>query len=207
MMDGSSIAFYGIATFVLATALLAVTATKIFRAAIWLLFSLIGIAGLYFWMQVEFVAAVQIIVYVGGIVVLIIFSIFLTQQSETMPRPTIGRMIFSGLAALFGLAFTFNLIFQHSFPVPSTQAFLVSPEAIGTAMLSTTNYGYVLPFEVVSILLLASMIGCIVIAMKVPAAQQQSNATALQTHFPEEPTPPVSNVLIPSTTEKEEVDQ
>jgi hypothetical protein len=65
----------------------------------------------------------------------------------------------------------------------------------------------VLPFEVVSILLLASMIGCIVIAMKVPAAQQQGNATALQTHFPEEPNPPVIAVLIPSTTEKEEVDQ
>ena len=57
------------------------TTTKIFRAAIFLLFTLIGVAGLYFWMQIEFVAAVQIIVYVGGIVVLIIFSIFLTQQS------------------------------------------------------------------------------------------------------------------------------
>ena len=52
------------------------TTTKIFRAAIFLLFSLMGVAGLYFWMHVEFVAAVQIIVYVGGIVVLIIFSIF-----------------------------------------------------------------------------------------------------------------------------------
>ncbi len=57
-----------------------------------LLFSLIGIAGLFFWMQVEFIAAVQIIVYVGGIVVLIIFSIFLTQQSgDEMPRPVKNR--------------------------------------------------------------------------------------------------------------------
>ena len=73
---------------ILGGGLLAVTSRKIFRSAIWLLFSLIGIAGLYFWFQVDFIAAVQIIVYVGGIVVLIIFSIFLTQQSgKEMPNP------------------------------------------------------------------------------------------------------------------------
>ena len=81
------IIFYFLAAFILGTGLMAVTVRKIFRAAIWLLSSLVGIAGLYFWMQVEFIAAVQIVVYVGGIVVLIIFSIFLTQQSGTeLPR-------------------------------------------------------------------------------------------------------------------------
>jgi NADH-quinone oxidoreductase subunit J len=70
------------------------TTRKIFRSAIWLLFSLIGIAALYFWLQVEFIAAVQIIVYVGGIVVLIIFSIFLTQQSgNEMPKQPLKRTI------------------------------------------------------------------------------------------------------------------
>src|SRR3954469_18661996 len=102
-MNGSQIIFYLIAAFVLGTAVLAVTTRKIFRAAIWLLFSLVGIAGLYFWMQVEFIAAVQIIVYVGGIVVLLIFSIFLTQESgKEMPKPSMKRIIFSLLAALFG---------------------------------------------------------------------------------------------------------
>ena len=80
-MNTSAIIFYAIATLILGAALLAVTTLKIFRSAIWLLFSLVGIAALYFWMQVEFIAAIQIVVYVGGIVVLIIFSIFLTQQS------------------------------------------------------------------------------------------------------------------------------
>jgi NADH-quinone oxidoreductase subunit J len=83
------------------------TTTKIFRAAIFLLFTLIGVAGLYFWMQIEFVAAVQIIVYVGGIVVLIIFSIFLTQQSGLeMPKATLQRKIFSCIAAICGAGLT-----------------------------------------------------------------------------------------------------
>ena len=80
-MSASAVVFYILSLFILASGLLAVTSRKIFRSAIWLLFSLTGIAGLYFWLQMEFIAAVQIVVYVGGIVVLIIFSIFLTQQS------------------------------------------------------------------------------------------------------------------------------
>ncbi len=167
-MNASVIIFYIISAFVLGAALLAVTTRKIFRAAVFLLFSLIGIAALYFWMQVEFVAAVQIIIYVGGIVVLIIFSIFLTQKSgNEMPKPVRSRAIFSGLAVIFGFAFTYNLIREYGFKEISTQPFEVKVSDIGSQMLSTTDHGFVLPFEVVSILLLAAMIGCIVIAIKV----------------------------------------
>lgn len=167
-MEASAIIFYAISAFLLGTALLAVTSGKIFRSAIWLLFSLVGIAALYFWMAVEFVAAVQIIVYVGGIVVLIIFSIFLTQQSgEKMPKQSVKKIIFSALAALFGLGFTYNLIDEYGFTATS-QVFDPTVEQIGTQMLSTTEHGFILPFEVVSFLLLAAMIGCIVIAMKTP---------------------------------------
>ncbi|HEX3081528.1 MAG TPA: NADH-quinone oxidoreductase subunit J, partial [Puia sp.] len=74
-MNATVIIFYILSAFILGAALLAVTTRKIFRSAIFLLFSLIGTAALFFWMGVEFVAAVQIIIYVGGIVVLIIFSI------------------------------------------------------------------------------------------------------------------------------------
>ena len=147
--------------------MLAVTTRKIFRSAIWLLFSLIGIAGLFFWMQMEFIAAVQIIVYVGGIVILIIFSIFLTQQSgKEMQKPIRNRAIFSALASIFGFAFIYRLISQHTFNATSNTSIEPSVSNIGTQMLNTTEYGYILPFEVVSILLLAAMIGCIVIAMK-----------------------------------------
>jgi NADH-quinone oxidoreductase subunit J len=166
-MNASVIIFYIIAAFILVSGFLAVTARKIFRSAIFLLFSLMGIAALYFWMEVPFIAAVQIIIYVGGIVVLIIFSIFLTQKSgEEMPKPLRSRTLFSALAVLFGFAFSFNLIRQYGFSTGTGQTFDVKVSDIGTQMLSTTAYGFVLPFEVVSFLLLAAMIGCIVIAMK-----------------------------------------
>jgi len=166
-MNTSAIIFYAISALILGAAILAVSTLKIFRSAIWLLFSLVGIAALYFWMQVEFIAAIQIVVYVGGIVVLIIFSIFLTQQSgKEMTKPATSKIIFSSLAALFGTAFTFNLINHYGFDTSSAQPFNNSVSEIGTQMLSTTSYGFILPFEVVSMLLLAAMVGCIVIAMK-----------------------------------------
>src|SRR5436190_5459701 len=115
-MTASQVIFYLLSAFILATAILSVTSGKIFRSAIWLLFSLIGVAGLYFWLEVEFIAAVQIVVYVGGIVVLIIFSIFLTQQSgKEMPKAPLTRTIASIMAVLFGFAFTYMLIRDYGF--------------------------------------------------------------------------------------------
>ena len=167
-MNASTIIFYILAATIVGGGAMAVTSRKIFRSAVFLLFSLIGIAGLYFFMDYEFIAAVQIIVYVGGIVVLIIFSIFLTHGSgEDMKRPAIGRGVFSALAAAFGCMLTMYIISQHTFVTSGKPALESSPGNIGAQMLSTTEYGYMLPFEVVSILLLAAMIGCIVIAIKV----------------------------------------
>ncbi len=166
-MTAEQIIFYILSALILTAGLLAVTTRKIFRASIWLLFSLMGIAGLYFWMEVNFIAAVQIIVYVGGIVVLIIFSSFLTQKSgKEMPRPVSSRMLFSILAVVFGFAFAWSLIYKNEFAVTSDKPFTAEVAEIGTQLLSTKEHGYVLPFEVVSMLLLAAMVGCIVIAMK-----------------------------------------
>ena len=165
-MNGSQIIFYILSAAVLTLAVLSVTSRKIFRSAIWLLFTLVGIAGLYFWMEVEFIAAVQIIVYVGGIVVLIIFSIFLTHQSgKELPGPAPVRAVAGILAAVFGLTLSMLLINGHAF-IQNNTRFDSSPERIGMQMLETGAGGFALPFEVVSMLLLAAMIGCIVIAMK-----------------------------------------
>ncbi len=176
-MSASVIIFYLLATFILVTGLLAVTTGKIFRSAIWLLLSLTGIAGLYFWLQLEFIAAVQIIVYVGGIVVLILFSLFLTQRSGTeMARPALGRTLFSILASVIGfvlvyaviyLSFSGEHLYRRHLPQPALDA---SVSTIGMQLLSTK--GYALPFEVVSVLLLAAMVGCIVIALKIKPVEK-----------------------------------
>jgi NADH-quinone oxidoreductase subunit J len=171
-MTGSAIIFYLLGLLSLVSGFLAVTTRRIFRAAIYLLFSLIGIAGIYFWLQYEFIAAVQIVVYVGGIVVLIIFSIFLTQQSgEKLPSPSLRKLILSALAAVFGLALVALQIFSYQFKGNDVQRIEPSVANIGSQMLDTKTTGYALPFEVVSILLLAAMIACIVIAMRMPKQQ------------------------------------
>lgn len=166
-MGATAIVFYVLSAVMLTAGILAVTTKKIFRAAIWLLFSLIAIAGLYFWMQMEFIAAVQVAVYVGGIVVLIIFSVFLTQRSgKEMQKPALSNTIFSALAVLAGLGMTCLIISRYTFRPASQPAIDHGVSTIGMQMLSTTDYGYVFPFEVVSILLLAALVGCIVIAGK-----------------------------------------
>lgn len=176
-MTAAQIIFYILSAFILGTAVLSVTTRKIFRAAIWLLFSLIGIAGLYFWLQVEFIAAVQIVVYVGGIVVLIIFSIFLTQQSgKEMAKAPLRRTIAAAFAVVFGFALTYMLIYEYGFTAGS-RPFDNEVARIGAQMLSTEKGGFALPFEVVSILLLAAMIGCIVIATKAPKQEVQKANT------------------------------
>jgi len=166
-MSGSTIIFYMLAALTLVSGVLAVTTRQIFRAAIFLLFSLIGIAGLYFWMQYDFIAAVQIVVYVGGITVLIIFSIFLTQQAgDLLPKQKIGRQVFSGLAVFCGFALTMLQLFQHSFKTTASQPIVPTVSNIGDRMLGVAEDGFALPFEVVSMLLLAALVGCIVIALR-----------------------------------------
>lgn len=167
MMELNQLPFYLVSAFILITGLLTVTSKKLFRSAIWLLFSLIGIATLYFLMEVEFAAAVQIIVYVGGIVVLIIFSIFLTQQTGAdMPSAIDRRKLFSALAVLTGAVFACTLLMHYGWGEPSTTVFDPSVKRIGHLLVGSSEGSFVLPFELVSILLLAAMIGCIVIAMK-----------------------------------------
>jgi NADH-quinone oxidoreductase subunit J len=169
-MSASVIIFYILSTIVLGGGIMAVTSTKIFRAAVFLLFSLLGVAGVYFFLDNNFIAAVQIVVYVGGIIVLIIFSIFLTQASgSNMPKPKVGRAFFSALSVLIGLLLTLLFISEQKFTSTINPVMQAEVKDIGRQMLSTTEHGFVLPFEVVSILLLASMIGCIVIAIKRPA--------------------------------------
>ena len=166
-MKGENIIFYFLAAMTLVSALLAVSSRQLFRSAVYLLFSLVGIAGIYFWLHYEFIAAVQIVVYAGGIAVLIIFSIFLTQKSgEELPKQNGGRLLFSAFAALAGFGFTVLQVFNYNFITSKETAVDPTVLAIGSRMLGMGKEGFALPFEVVSMLLLAAMIGCIVIAMR-----------------------------------------
>lgn len=162
--------FYLIAIMLLVFGVLTVTTRKIFRSAIYLLFTLINVAALFFYLQYEFLAAVQIVVYVGGIVVLILFSLFLTQQVQAeLPNYSRGRIIFSAFTVFIGFALAFTVIYRHSFPEVKNTNSEITMSAIGTQLLNYGDGGYILPFEAVSVLLLAAMIGAIAIALKTKA--------------------------------------
>ncbi len=162
-----AIIFYSIATIMIVFSLLAVTARKILRAAVYLLFALGGTAGIYFMVNYFFLAAVQLIVYAGGIVVLIIFSILLTSHiEEKMQKPDVWKIILTSIVGLGGASLSIYIITNHVFtPQPDTGV-EVNMTTIGEKLLGYGAGGYVLPFEVISILLLAAMIGAIVVAKR-----------------------------------------
>lgn len=167
-MDGKTGIFYLLAALTLGSSFLAVTSRMIFRSAIYLLFTLMGVAGFYFWLDYNFIAAVQIVVYVGGITVLIIFSIFLTQQAgEQLPKPRWSQQLFAALAGFCALALVMLQVMNHQFPAAKVSS-SPSMDAIGRELLDIEQSGYALPFELISILLLAALVGCIVIAIRLP---------------------------------------
>jgi NADH-quinone oxidoreductase subunit J len=163
----NQVMFFLFAAMILVFSVLTVTSRKILRAAVFLLFVLISTAGLYFALNFNFLAAVQLTVYAGGIVVLIIFSILLTSHvSERAVMAPVKQSILSALATLAGATLTLMTILRFNF-VPGT-----GPEPqqnitdIGNSLVSYNRDGYALPFEVISVLLLAAMIGAIVVAKK-----------------------------------------
>jgi NADH-quinone oxidoreductase subunit J len=164
MMTPNQIMFLLFSVVIVAFSILTVTSRKILRAAIYLLFVLVSTSGLYFMLNYHFLAAVQLTLYAGGIVVLIIFSILLTSQKAD----TIGwkKSLFSALAAIAGAVLAITTILDFNFSATKVAAAEVNMRLIGKSLLSTGNNGYVLPFEVISILLIAAMVAAIVIAKK-----------------------------------------
>lgn len=161
------ILFYIFAGMILVFSLLTVTSRRILRAAVYLLFVLVAMAGLFFLMQFEFLAAVQLTLYAGGIIVLIIFSVMLTSHAgELLPGPKAGKAGFALLSCAAGAAVTIAAILAYPFPKPSTAEIDTSMKRIGTDLLGYKENGFALPFEVISILLLAGMLGVIIIAKR-----------------------------------------
>jgi NADH-quinone oxidoreductase subunit J len=147
--------------------LLTVTSRRILRAATFLLFVLVSTSGLYFLLRFNFLAAIQLTLYAGGIVVLIIFSILLTSQiNDKLAIAPLAKRIYAAIAAVAGAVICGLTILQTSFIQKTFDPARVHVKTIGASLLSTGKYGYSLPFEVISILLLAAMIGSIILAKK-----------------------------------------
>lgn len=170
-MNAESIIFYILAFAILAFSVLTVTTKRLIRSAMFLFFTLLSTAGIYFLLGYTFLASVQMMVYAGGIVVLFVFSIMLTNaDSEKLHSFKLGKLFAAAVTCLLGAAIVLFIIITHNFKDAITNLVpdesLTSINTIGENMLSFDKYGYVLPFEAVSVLLLACIVGGLIIARK-----------------------------------------
>lgn len=161
------IVFTILALFTVVSAVLAVTTRRILRAATYLLFVLFGTAGIYFQLNYSFLGAVQLLIYAGGITVLYVFSILLTSSEGDQAEKLKKSKFIAGLTAtLAALGICLFVMLKHKFVGQVFTHGELPVKEIGFALMSPEKYGYVLPFEVISVLLLACIIGGIMIARK-----------------------------------------
>ena len=118
-------------------------------------------------LKYNYLAAIQLALYAGGIVVLIIFSILLTSHiNERLPTSGLMKKLPAFLIAILGAALCISVILQHNFIGTVGTAEPTNVKLIGESLINYGKYGYALPFEVISVLLLAAMIGAIILAKK-----------------------------------------
>jgi NADH-quinone oxidoreductase subunit J len=166
-MSLALVTFYIFAALILGSAVMVVTRKDAISSAIFLTLSLLSVGGLYVSMRAEFLFAVQVLVYTGGIMVLFLFVIMLVNEDEVVKvRPAIRR--WGGPVAL--VAFTFGVLAYHagSGSVSPVAAGAYDPNTASNtrAVAAVLFTDYLLPFEVVSVFLLVALIGAIVLSKK-----------------------------------------
>lgn len=163
--------FIILAVVILGSALMCVMTKRIMRAATFLLFVLLGVAGLYFLLDYTFLGAAQISVYAGGVTMIYIFAIQLVSKRTLqglVERLKGSRVVFGALITLISLVTVVAVFLKNKFidmavQMPDEE---VSMSVIGNTLMGSEKYQYVLPFEFISVFLLACIIGGIVISRK-----------------------------------------
>lgn len=172
---GQQILFGIMSALTLITGLIVVTSRNLFHAALAMMVSFLGVAGLYLTLDAGFMAAAQLLVYIGAISILVIFAIMMTRRLMAAVEPSFNSQKW---LALFGAILSFlvlALVMGRYWPTaPDSEVMLASQPVVRAAVLQNSvvqlgqdfvsRNGYVLPFEIASVLLLAAMIGSIVIA-------------------------------------------
>jgi NADH-quinone oxidoreductase subunit J len=162
-MVGQNIAFGILAVVIIVAALRVVTTRNVMHAALYLTVVLAGVAGAYFLLAAEFIGVTQILVYIGAIVVLFLFGIMLTRAPLGEMSEIDSEERWQGLAVAVVLAGVMTYALIDGFE----DAELPGEQVQTTAQVSDSIFStYLVPFEVVSVLLLAALIGAIVIARR-----------------------------------------
>lgn len=159
--------FYAFAALALAGAVLTVTRKNAVRSAIWLIASLLGVAGLFLLQQAEFLFAVQIVLYIGGIMVLFLFVIMLVNLDQAAKSSSYKSGWPVAILCTAAVAGEIAYIVRKgamALPLPP----VVRPAAEGnTERLGTALFqDYLLPFEIASVLLLVAIVGSVVMGQR-----------------------------------------
>lgn len=162
-ITASTVVFYLMAGLAVACAVGVALSQNILHAAFSLLGTLAGVAGLYFLLGADFVGVVQLLVYVGGILVLILFAVLLTRDILDIKISNLSVSLLGGVpAALLVLAMTIHALTRGAPFTITTPAAASTVARIGDALLRE----YLLPFELASIVLLVALVGAMVIARR-----------------------------------------
>ncbi len=155
------VVFVVMAVITLAGAFGVVTARSVFISGLFLVLSFIGVAGLFLTLDAPFLAGVQVLIYVGAIAVLILFSVMLTRRvMDERMRQTNEQWAVAGVIAALLFVALGAMTFRADWNVSAAAAPADNVVALGQALLGP----YVLPFEVASLVLLVALVGAIVIA-------------------------------------------
>ena len=159
------IVFYVFAFIVLCSAFVVVFSRNIIYSAFSLLFTFFGVAGLYALLQADFLAITQILIYVGGILVLLLFGVMLTNKvisvdiktgtMQTVPALLIVAVVAGSLSGLFYSTW-------KDTPTPASTVLKTTTKSLGEMLMT----GYLLPFEIASVILLVALIGAAMISRR-----------------------------------------
>ncbi len=165
----SLVMFCILAAVILGSAVMCVATKRIMRSVTFLLFVLLGVAGLYFLLDYTYLGAAQISVYAGAMVMMYIFAVQLVSKRTLqglVERVKGCRVVCAALLCLVGLVTVVGILLKNGFISLAVEGTEVPMDTIGNALLGSDKYQYVLPFEFISVFLLACIVGAIVVARK-----------------------------------------
>lgn len=177
-MTTDQVIFIILSVFTLGTALLVVTLRNLFHAALALMASFLGVAGLYLMLDAGFLAAAQLLVYIGAISILLIFAIMMTRRlmntTESAFNSQAGAALVTAVISFFVVAWTVSQFSQvlpevvqkqvETKPMSLDVLPYIQNSVVAMGQAFVDSNGYVLPFEIASVLLLAALIGAIIVA-------------------------------------------
>ena len=160
-MTGELVAFSGLSVVLIGAALAVVLSTNLFHALLWLALALTGTAGVFLLLDAEFLAAVQLLLYAGGIITIVVFAIVVTERlvGERLTQTNMRIGGGAALAAVF-LAMLVAIIVRRPLDAARPEMPGDLTQVIGQAVLTR----YVLPFELLALLMLAGLLGAIYFA-------------------------------------------